>query len=106
MTSEVPPGSRGAGPAPWVAIPRSAARRLDARVLDPAKAVRLDGDDALWPTLYAGNRLIVRGLATRSAAGPLAAITAIAERLGYAVVTRRGEGLARLAEQYELGEQL
>jgi len=76
MAASTPPPPSGPGPTPSVAIPRSAARRLDVRVLDPAKAVRLDGDDALEPTLYAGNRLLVRGLATRSAQGPIGALTA------------------------------
>ena len=75
MASSAPPPPPGPGPAPWIAVPRSAARRLDVRVLDPAKAVRLDGQETLAPTLYAGNRLLVRGLATRSAEGPIGALS-------------------------------
>src|SRR5687768_11472497 len=104
MAASAPPPSSGPGPAPWVAIPRSAARRLDVRVLDPARAVRLDGDDALAPTLYAGNRLLVRGLATSSAQGPIRALSAIAERLGYYIEPRRDERLEALIEQNQLGD--
>ena len=51
MAEGVPTPPSGPGPAPWVAVPRSAVRRLDVRVLDPTKAGRLDGQDALAPTL-------------------------------------------------------
>ena len=105
MTASAPPPPSERGPAPSIAIPRSAARRLDVRVLDPAKAVRLDGDDALEPTLYAGNRLLVRGLGNRSAAGPIGALLAIAERLGYSTQARRDERLEAIVEQNQLGEQ-
>src|SRR6478672_9125562 len=106
MAASAPPPSSGPGPAPWVAIPRSAARRLDVRVLDPAKAVRLDGDDALAPTLYAGNRLLVRGLATQSALGPINALKGIAERLGYSAEAQRDERFEALLRQNELEDQV
>ena len=107
MAASAPPPPSGPGPAPSVAIPRSAARRLDVRALDPAKAVRLDGDDALAPTLYAGNRLLVRGLASQSAQGPIGALSAIAERLGYSIETRaRRSGSRRWSSRTELGDQV
>ena len=42
MTADVPPPQGSPGRIPRVAVPRSAERRLDVRVLDPAKAVQVN----------------------------------------------------------------
>jgi hypothetical protein len=76
--------------------------RYNARVLDPASAVRRRPDEVIRPTVYVGNRLLVRGLAPGSVRYDVLARAAKDHNLGLSYAD--ADGAAEAARASTLGE--